>query len=341
MVYTLWEGKNDTSYGEFPSGVPLYPDWLNATAVDDVFEFGEKYNRRPPVFARLPSAYNTILNETAPWQDSIYILAAKPNASYMMCSLKASLSIGCTTEFGYSMNGAYLQSDCDTPSDVDAYNISRSDATDGVIQPDWSDVAAEWAKSVALKAGISDSNASIPRLLTELIPTNMSLDPSVPSIAEALAALASTTLLSSARDAPFDLLPYHPTPNSPNGTMQGFSATVSKYEYRSGFAGGWQCSLYVVLAGTFVVNCYCVQYLIRNWRFRTDFTEPPNLFALAINSRPGQGLEEESGGEPCKDEFGRKWSVGLGHHQNLGFEKVAAETLGERIADRTFGDCKE
>jgi hypothetical protein len=66
-----------------------------------------------------------------------------------------------------------------------------------------------------------DGNSSNSRILTQLVPktavlageTPASLDPSLPSIAEALAVMAGYTLLMSTRDAPFaQFFVRNPTP---------------------------------------------------------------------------------------------------------------------------------
>lgn len=172
------------------ANIPSYPSWLNSTAVDDVFEFGEEYNvRRSPVFLRLPGLYNMVLNDTGGTSgsspDSIYVLARTNSTDppYMLCSLKASISVNCSTRFHASMSGGYLESHCEDPDDTAAYIRSKPNAPDGRVQADWSRVASEWAKSVAFNDGPRDANASSARLLTQLVPKNMSLDPSMPSIA--------------------------------------------------------------------------------------------------------------------------------------------------------------
>jgi hypothetical protein len=64
---------------------------------------------------------------------------------------------------------------------------------------------------ISLNSGLVDGNSSNSRVLNQLVPktsvlageTPASLDPSLPSIAEALAVMAGYTLLMSTRDAPF------------------------------------------------------------------------------------------------------------------------------------------
>ena len=51
--------------------------------------------------------------------------------------------------------------------------------------------------------GTVDGNGSNARVLTQLVPKQPALDPLLPSIAEALAVMAGSTLLQSTKDAPF------------------------------------------------------------------------------------------------------------------------------------------
>ena len=43
----------------------------------------------------------------------------------------------------------------------------------------------------------------------------------------------------------------------------------------------------------------------------TDYTEPQNLFALAVNSPPNQGLNGSCGAGPEGDQLGSSWYVKL------------------------------
>ena len=69
LVYSTWPNAttNPLNSSNWPNsyGIPTAPSWLNQTPVDDLFGFGEKYNRRPPVFPKFPIPYNTVLNSTA------------------------------------------------------------------------------------------------------------------------------------------------------------------------------------------------------------------------------------------------------------------------------------
>lgn len=56
---------------------------------------------------------------------------------------------------------------------------------------------------IALNDGSVDGNGSNSRVLTQLVPKEAKFDPSLPSIAEALAVMTGSTLLQSTKDAPF------------------------------------------------------------------------------------------------------------------------------------------
>jgi hypothetical protein len=67
LVYTSWPYANTTSsdipnqrlaWSGWQAEVPQFSatEWLNKTVVDDVFQWGEQYDRRPPVFPMV-SAY--------------------------------------------------------------------------------------------------------------------------------------------------------------------------------------------------------------------------------------------------------------------------------------------
>jgi len=241
----------------------------------------------------------------------------------MMCSLRASLSVDCSTRYQASWSGGRLESHCEDPADVIAYNRSRPDAPKGIVQPDWSRVAAEWALALALNDGIDNANASSARLLTELVPTSPSLDPLIPSIAEALTALAGSTLLFSALDAPFVHYWEHQTPVLAEPVLRSFNATVRTWQYQSKSTQPWQRGFFIVLFGTFAVSCYCLQYTVRHRRFLADITELPNVFTLAMNSSSSRSLNNRTGRDPEEEEYGARWSVNIDDSQHLYFQNLA------------------
>lgn len=288
---------------------------MNRTSLEDVFAFGSKYNRpHPPIFPRLPKPYNTVLNVTAQYGDTLYILAAAPESGYVMCSLRAFLSPNCSTGYNASQQGGALYSRCEETSDPFRYGRYHKDAPTGLFNADWVSVAYSWAHAIALGDGINDFNATNARLLTQLIPTSYTLDPSLPSIAEALAVLAGCTLLISSLDSPFV---HYWDPATPNPTIpqpQSFKALLQSKQYMSGGSKPWQNVLHVVLSLTLLFNCGCLCYLIKRFLSKdrgliTDFTEPQNTFTLAMNSPPSQSLAGACGCGPINEQLRIRWRI--------------------------------
>lgn len=317
MVYTAWpEGVGKAiNASMWPAGydIPATPSFINKTAVDDVFGFGEQYGRAHPVFPKYPIPYNTILNTTLQYVDSIYLLATSQTSSYMLCSIRSSQTPNCSTEYRASLSGGSLSSRCEDAKDHLAYHRSDPDATNGVLNKDWINVAVDWALALSLNAGISDGKASNARLLTQLIPTSDVLDPSLPTIAEALAVLAGSTLLMSAIDAPFiHYWNYSTTvPTLAIPQYQGFNATLRSQDYASGGTQRWQSIFYIILVLVFATNIFCLVYFIVRGGLVTDFIEPQNTFALALNSPPSRRLDGACGGGPEKEQLRTNYYIRL------------------------------
>ncbi len=313
MVYESWPDVNDVlDMTDFPNGfdIPPYPSWLNQTSVDDVFGFGEKYGRRHPVFPKLPMPYNTVLNHSGSFTDSLYILAASRTSDYMICSLRAYQKPDCSTEYNNSMTGGSMVSRCEDPTNYFAYNVSVRDATDGVRAPCWSAIGTQWAQSLSLGTGISNGNASNSRLLTQLMPTTYSLNASLPSIAEALAVLSGCTLLLGTLDAPFiHYWNYTEPPTPENPQYQQFRAALSTRDYASGSAKPWQNIFYPVLIFVFATNLFCLLCFVKDGGLVTDFMELQNLFSLSLNSPSSDVLEGSCGGGPEGDQFRARWHI--------------------------------
>ncbi|KAI4128462.1 MAG: hypothetical protein LQ347_004172 [Umbilicaria vellea] len=319
LVYSLWpnfihEGKlfNASLYPN-DYNIPLYPDFMNETTVDDLFEWGEKYGRRPPMFPKLPQEFNTVLNVSGWYADSIYLLGKSPAADppYTLCSLRVSLSPNCSTVYHGSMSGGSLTSHCDDPNNALAYRKSQPKAPEGVVSSDWSSIGTEWGLALSLNAGITDGDASNARLLTQLIPTSTSLDPGLPSIAEALAVLAGCTLLQSAKDSPFiHYWNYSTTVTTLKSPQyQAFNATLRTQDYSSGGVQRWQAVFYLVLLPVFVANVFCLVYFLIRGGLVTDFIEPQNLFSLSVNSPASEQLAGSCGAGPEGEQFRANWFI--------------------------------
>lgn len=188
---------------------------------------------------------------------------------------------------------------------------------------------------------MTNSNASNARILTELALTEPQLNDTLPSMAEALAVLVSSTLVIASVDSPFihyweyDLATW-PTQILPApGLPASFHARVRTQEYASWHSSDWQGIFYLVLAFTFLLNLLCLAYFCRVGLVK-DFLEPTNLFALAT-SRPGQPRsprqqEEAVLGTPQVDKE-RKRKTGLAVPYRLAFKEDANHYYFEEAED--------
>ena len=339
MVMSHWPayvGKtlNVTEYNMgLGKEVPNNSSWLNSTVVDSIFGFGDQYGRKPPIFPILPKQFETILNYTSfPVNtDSLYVLAmsnASIDTPYALCSMRASLSPECSTVYHATGNGGRMYTRCEDANNQLAYSKSQPSATSGVYNGDWRDVAAQWGIALSLNAGVNDAPASNARLLSQFIPTEWSLSPKLPSISEALAVMASCTLLMSSSDAPFMHYWSHTPPGATDpGTLstpviEHFNATLEVQDYSSGGGQQWQGVFYLVLSSVFVINLLCLGYFITHTGLVTDFMEPQNLFALSLNSPPSQVLEGTCGGGPRKEHYQSNWHIGMNRSEHFYIEST-------------------
>lgn len=287
------------------------PRKLN-NALDNIFGFGDE--RPAPVFAKLPLAFNTILNfsSNGMW-DSLYLLATSGEIeqSYMLCSLRGSLSPNCSTEYHASMGGGNLTSNCEDPTDAFSYHRSDLTAPNSGLSKDWVNIAVSWIKAVNLNDGLNDGKSSNARLLTQLMPAGITLDRTTPSIAEALAVMAGCTLILSGLGAPFVHFWNYTGANNivTEPQTQYFNATLRTQDYSSGGTQDWQSMFYVVLFTVFVINIGCLIWFCIRSSFITDFTEPENLFCISLNSPPSRRLEGACGGGPEKEQIATKWTI--------------------------------
>jgi hypothetical protein len=264
----------------------------------------------------LPIDYNSLTNITVAESDSNYVLIKSSAATnYTICQLRSWLSPNCSTQFNVSgTQGGNLESHCEKSSDKMAYNRSVTNAPLASISTDYRNIASEWLTALSLDSGVTNANASSARLLSQLVPSfedweAIQLKPLQPSIAETLAVLAGSTLLLSATDSSY----YHfwnYTANILNpGTYQSFNATVASQQYASGFTAKWQGLFYIVLALVFACNVFCLVYFFLRSGLVTDYTEPQNLFALAINSPPSRRLSGSCGAGPRDEQLNVDWHV--------------------------------
>lgn len=181
-----------------------------------------------------------------------------------------------------------------------------------------------------INGGVSYSNGSNALALTRLFAETPELSNTQPSAAEGIAAYAMSTVAMSVADSPFvnarnahDFIIDNP------GRLQSFDARVQRQEYTSGHTSDWQGIFYVVLAGVTIINVLCLAYLLLHSGLVTDFTEPQNLFALAMNSPPSIRLKGACGGGPVKGHFSALWQVGYAPTINHYFFKEGLRESGK------------
>ena len=318
MVFSTWPKPNNNgtttpNTTTWPNNYNLtLPDSEKNTKLDDIFGFNDVQVH--PIFPKLPLKYNTIFNYSAIYgANAVYLLATSAKETYTLCSLRVALSPNCSTAYHSSMSGGHLNSHCNDPNDHLAYSRSEPKAHGGIWSTDWINVASEWALGLSLNAGITDGQSTNARLLTQLIPTSPELDPSLPSISEALAILAGNTLLLSTTETPFiHYWNYSQTvPTLKDPQYQRFNATLRTQDYASGGTQPWQKIFYLVLIMVFITNVCCLLYFAFSGSLVTDFIEPQNLFSLSLNSPPSAAIEGSCGGGPEREHFQVPWSIEL------------------------------
>lgn len=335
LVYTEWPDtpnrikSEDWVGNNLPDDIPRdAEEWKrnNKTVVDELFEFGIA-NKLAPFFARFPGENQTLLNTSRPYPFGIFILAAPPKSipgsEYVLCSLNGGLTSRCSTEYHATASGGELSADCDDDNSW-AHRHVDPDAPLMTYDPEWANLANEWAKSVNLADGLTGGKSSNARLLTQLTPPfdsktdKASLLPNLPSIAEALATLAGSTLLLATKHSPFThFWPYGDEAVVPGGSVyHNFTAAVRLTDYASGATESWQNAFFIVLVAVFLTNLICLVYMyfgIQGVQL-TDFTEPQNTFALALNSPPSARLSGACGGGPEGPQLTEKWVISMDEH---------------------------
>ena len=178
------------------------------TTVGNIFHRGEQYRQKPPDSPKYPIEFNTILDHTFKHgRDAFYFFGRDGQShghTYVLCSVQAGQTSSCSSRYNASRSGGTLEARCEDPDDGLAYIHSKPNATSGTatISRDWLLVAKEMGNTLALNTGVSDANASISRLLTQLILQKPELNMVLPSLAEALA-VSGGSLLKTVQDAPF------------------------------------------------------------------------------------------------------------------------------------------
>jgi hypothetical protein len=362
LIYVTWPNATITTGDQLPGqrlpkGGHNYENdiqplpgskFLNSTIVDDIFEWGPNYQRQPPVFPMYPIEYNSIINVTVAYAytDAIYILVKAPNTitkDYTMCKLRSVISPKCSTRYSVSgKNVGQIESHCEDPDDEMAYHLSVPDAAT-VPTKDWINIGSEVLRALAFGTGISNANASSARLISQLI-TKMpesglpKLNPLMPSIAESLAVMAGSSLLLSITDSTF----YHYwnyTDTILEGTQLPFNASIQSQEYTSGYVQRWTAMFYLVLIIVFVTNVFCLVYFFIRSGLVTDYSEPQNLFALAVNSPASHRLSGSCGAGPEGGQFSIDWHVSQEEESGHFFIKEGHRGFARQLS--LFGKRKQ
>ncbi|KAL5119029.1 hypothetical protein ACEQ8H_003158 [Pleosporales sp. CAS-2024a] len=334
IVYSTWPANQTVTISNWRSpGLQDNATTTNKTKVDDIFGWKTDdptdTTNYPPVFAKYPLPFNTLMNHTShQWgRSAIYLLAQgglnddnNMTGIYSLCKIEMSITPNCMTQYNVRSGGGTMNSYCEDRAGDMSYGKLNPDARSIVGVPNWRDVGFDWANALSLETGIMDGQASNSRILSQMMlnPTNadpenyqVNLSPVLPSMGEALAVMAGCTLLMSSTDAPFTTNPWNDYDAAiSEKPLQYFNASISAQQYASGgiedaAARAWLVVLVLVL----LLNVFVLAYFLLHRGFVTDFSEPPNLFALAVNSPPSHVLAGSCGGGPEGEQYMVNWFV--------------------------------
>lgn len=97
--------------------------------------------------------------------------------------------------------------------------------------------------------------------------------------------------------------------NMPEPKSASFRASIKAQQYASGGVDNASKGWIVVLFLVFIMNIIVLVYFICHNGIVTDFSEPPTLFALAVNSPPSHVLAGSCGGGPRGKQYTVNWFV--------------------------------
>lgn len=163
---------------------------------------------------------------------------------------------------------------------------------------------------LSLSAGVTKGNASNARILTQMIVTKPDYNTGLPSMAEALAVFAGCTLIQSITDTPFVAQDWNYTLNTIEPPQhQYFNASVRAQRYIAGGNQNYQKGFYLVLFMVFFMSLVILLYFLIHKDWYTDFSEPMNLFSLAVNSPPSDKLAGSCGCGPSGEQYRVSWKL--------------------------------
>lgn len=322
LVYALWPNASvvnasaeikEPKFGWDKNLTVKYPDFGNRTVVDDIFQWGPKYGRRPPIFSQTPKALNTVTYVLPFWdwqspglldEDAVYVMATMTTSprEYAVCQLRSWVTPKCSTNFFMSgTSGGEMTANCDAEN-PDRYSAKFPDAY-AAPNKGWNGVAERWLSGLGLQSANADSSGARTVALAAL--TEAALNPKLPSMAETLAVLSGVAMMKGSLGSTYHIK-FDKTTEDMNGTSfaskpgfpETFDSSIRQQQYTSSFNDKWKGIFYIILAFVFFLNVFCLQYFLRNAGFLTDFTEPANIFTLAINSPSSHQLSGACGGGP-------------------------------------------
>lgn len=91
--------------------------------------------------------------------------------------------------------------------------------------------------------------------------------------------------------------------------IASFKASIKAQQYASGGPDASSKGWIVVLFLVFAMNVVVLVYFLSHNGIVTDFSEPPTLFALAVNSPPSHVLAGSCGGGPEGKQYTVSWHV--------------------------------
>lgn len=290
---------------------PYSINLTNSTKIDSLFGWDNTTQHLRPIFGTFPTPNQTLVNVYHYGFDGVYILVGVPEelqrvgSPYVMCKLKAGLGGRCSTKYHAEFSGGILSAACDKG---DLAN-DGPDVDELIWDNDWADFASTWVEATSLGVGLLGEPAASAGALTHFIPDSPlhPLPADRPSIAEALAVMAGSTLLTASVNVTTDTKRDPPWP-----LKQQFRSRLRGTIIQSGGqTQGWQNALFASLVTVCLISLLCCCFLVVElFPFHiTDFTEPENMFTLAMNSPPTERLEGSCGAGPSNAQLRAEWKI--------------------------------